>query len=139
MSSAKFMLTYARVIIFRRYEAHAPGAPLLKAFESMMVKHGVDLTLTGHEHAYERVHPNINGTVVSTLSSNGEYIAPKARTTKPLPHRHLVNLRTLMRCHDIPRFHGHSISLLIPTPIPTPPPSLSRWYIELPPCLFMLM
>lgn len=121
MSSAKFMLTYARVIIFRRYEAHAPGAPLLKAFESMMVKHGVDLTLTGHEHAYERVHPNINGTVVSTLSSNGEYIAPKARTTKPLPHRHLVNLRTLMRCHDIPRFHGHSISLLFPTPIPTPP------------------
>lgn len=96
MSSAKFMLTYARVIIFRRYEAHAPGAPLLKAFESMMVKHGVDLTLTGHEHAYERVHPNINGTVVSTLSSNGEYIAPKARTTKPLPHRHLVNLRTLL-------------------------------------------
>ena len=47
------------------WSAHRPGAPLLAAIEPLLFEHGVDLVLTGHEHCYERIHPNRNGTVLS--------------------------------------------------------------------------
>lgn len=36
------------------------------AFESVFLKFKVDVYLSGHIHLYERVYPNINGTVVAT-------------------------------------------------------------------------
>jgi acid phosphatase len=47
------------------FSEHSPGAPMLAAFEPLLLKHRVDLTLTGHMHAYERIHPNVNGSVVA--------------------------------------------------------------------------
>lgn len=63
------------------YGAHSPGAPMLKALEPLLLAHGVDMTLTGHQHAYERVHPCVNGSVVTLPSMvNGvmQYVSPKA-------------------------------------------------------------
>eukprot|EP00041_Stephanoeca_diplocostata_P036636 m.1345107 g.1345107 ORF g.1345107 m.1345107 type:complete len:540 (+) comp24904_c0_seq8:227-1846(+) len=60
------------------YAAHTPGAPLLTAFEPLLLQYGVDLTLTGHQHAYERVHPNKNGTQIEYPDSAGVYHNPSA-------------------------------------------------------------
>ena len=45
----------------------------------------MDLTLAGHQHCYDRVHPNLNGTVLSrpdaaVLAQHGrvQYTAPRA-------------------------------------------------------------
>eukprot|EP00038_Savillea_parva_P028381 m.64710 g.64710 ORF g.64710 m.64710 type:complete len:590 (+) comp8242_c0_seq1:66-1835(+) len=60
------------------YNAHCPGAPMLTAIEPLLLAYGVDVTLTGHQHAYERVHPTVNGSVVSFPSPDGVYQAPTA-------------------------------------------------------------
>jgi hypothetical protein len=46
-------------------------------------RHRVDLVVTGHEHAYERVHPNVAGKDVmlptnNTATSELEYRNPTA-------------------------------------------------------------
>ena len=51
---------------------------MLAAFEPLLLQHHVDLTLTGHEHAYERVHPVRNGSVASTPGPDGVYRDPTA-------------------------------------------------------------
>jgi len=50
------------------YDSHRPGAPFQSIIEPLFVKYGVDLYLCGHMHSYERVYPNINGTVTATGS-----------------------------------------------------------------------
>ena len=60
------------------YAAHSPGAPMLTAFEPLLLRYHVDLTLTGHEHGYERVHPVRNGSVVATPGVDGVYHNPPA-------------------------------------------------------------
>ena len=50
------------------FDAHKPGCPLQRGFENLLIKYKVDLVLVGHEHCYERIHPVINGTVVSVPS-----------------------------------------------------------------------
>eukprot|EP00163_Fabomonas_tropica_P016716 TRINITY_DN2985_c0_g1_i1.p2 TRINITY_DN2985_c0_g1~~TRINITY_DN2985_c0_g1_i1.p2 ORF type:complete len:277 (-),score=49.14 TRINITY_DN2985_c0_g1_i1:57-887(-) len=48
------------------WSSHRPGAYFQEHIEPLMLEYGVDLYLCGHMHAYERVHPNINGTVKAT-------------------------------------------------------------------------
>lgn len=45
--------------------AHVAGAPFQSALEPLLIASKVDVMMTGHEHGYERIHPTINGTVVS--------------------------------------------------------------------------
>lgn len=46
---------------------HATTSPEQMAFEPLLVQHGVDLVLVGHEHCYERIHPVVNGPSVCLL------------------------------------------------------------------------
>jgi len=57
------------------WDAHRPGAYFQSIIEPLFVQYNVDLYLSGHMHMYERIHPNINGTVVQ---SGNVYIYPKA-------------------------------------------------------------
>ena len=43
---------------------------LRQHFEPLFVHYKVDLALWGHEHAYERMHPVVNGTTVSWTTTN---------------------------------------------------------------------
>lgn len=66
------------------YAQQCPGAKMQRDLEGLLLEHNVDLVVTGHQHVYERVHPNVNGKVVSSpvqLSAERNedaYLAPKA-------------------------------------------------------------
>lgn len=58
---------------------HVPGGPRLTALEPLFRKYGVDLIIQGHQHCYERIHPNWNGTVVHyPTGPNNTYTDPGA-------------------------------------------------------------
>jgi hypothetical protein len=58
---------------------HVPGNARLAAWEPLFRKHGVDLVIQGHQHLYERIHPNLNGTVVALPQGPGNtYTNPGA-------------------------------------------------------------
>uniref|UniRef100_A0A6B2L5Y2 Purple acid phosphatase n=1 Tax=Arcella intermedia TaxID=1963864 RepID=A0A6B2L5Y2_9EUKA len=57
------------------WDAHRPGSVLPAFFEPLFLQYKVDLYVCGHQHVYERVHPNINGTVVA---SGNTYTNPAA-------------------------------------------------------------
>jgi hypothetical protein len=46
-----------------QYESHSPGAKFQTALEPLFLKYDVDLVIQGHMHAYERIHPQVNGSV----------------------------------------------------------------------------
>jgi len=48
------------------WDAHRPGAGMQSQLEPLFLKYHVDLYICGHQHVYERVHPNVNGTLVAT-------------------------------------------------------------------------
>jgi hypothetical protein len=48
-----------------QYPAHRPGSNITVAIEPLLLEFKVDLVIDGHVHAYERVHPVNNGTVVT--------------------------------------------------------------------------
>lgn len=64
------------------YAAHSPGGALQRALEGLLLRHAVDLVVSGHEHGYERIHPNVGGNVTAmpTPSASGEpaYVRPGA-------------------------------------------------------------
>eukprot|EP01138_Halocafeteria_seosinensis_P012922 gb/GECG01013200.1/.p1 GENE.gb/GECG01013200.1/~~gb/GECG01013200.1/.p1 ORF type:complete len:539 (+),score=38.97 gb/GECG01013200.1/:1-1617(+) len=63
------------------WDQHRPGAPLQADIEPLLLTYDVDLAISGHMHAYERVHPNKNGTVVTRPRQHGNtqvYDNPKA-------------------------------------------------------------
>lgn len=51
------------------YGAHSPGATFQKNIEPLMLKWGVDVYWSGHEHLYERMWPTKNGTVPYTYEN----------------------------------------------------------------------
>lgn len=55
--------------------AHRPGAYFQSIIEPLLVKYGVDVYWSGHQHCYERTWPMINGTSV-TYSNNRVYRNP---------------------------------------------------------------
>jgi len=48
------------------WDDHHPGARVQSLLEPLFLKYKIDLYLCGHQHVYERIHPNINGTLVSS-------------------------------------------------------------------------
>jgi hypothetical protein len=46
-----------------QYESHSPGGKFQVALEPFLLQYDVDLVIQGHMHAYERVHPVVNGSV----------------------------------------------------------------------------
>lgn len=82
------------------YDAHRPGGAIQVALEPLLVAFNVDLVVTGHEHAYERVHPNIAGRVTawptSLASAGGElaYVRPSAPVHLMLGHGGAVQMDT---------------------------------------------
>jgi hypothetical protein len=59
--------------------ARRAGAPFQVNIEPLLLKFGVDLTITGHMHVYERIHPVNNGTVVQLPTGTPNvYTSPKA-------------------------------------------------------------
>jgi len=45
------------------YGDHCPGGRFPTALEPLFLEYDVDLVFAGHIHAYERIHPNVNGAV----------------------------------------------------------------------------
>lgn len=64
---------------------HGPDKALRKVLEPLFVKYGVDVVFAGHEHVYERVHPQ-QGVYYFTEGASGELrpgnLAPSAITAK---------------------------------------------------------
>lgn len=61
------------------YNMYRPGAHLSMNIEPLMMHYGVDVYWGGHQHMYERLWPNINGTNVLTFPNN-HYVNPKRPT-----------------------------------------------------------
>ena len=49
---------------------HGPSLDLRKSLEPLFIKYGVDVVFSGHEHVYERVHPQ-NGIYYFTEGASG--------------------------------------------------------------------
>jgi predicted phosphodiesterase len=64
---------------------HGPATDLRRVLEPLFVKYGVDVVLAGHEHVYERVHPQ-KGIFYFTEGASGELragnLSPSAITAK---------------------------------------------------------
>lgn len=64
------------------YNSSRPGGALQAELESLLLHHTVDVVVSGHEHGYERIHPNVAGQPVSmpTVGPAGEplYHEPSA-------------------------------------------------------------
>jgi predicted phosphodiesterase len=58
---------------------HGPALDLRKVLEPLFVKYGVDVVFAGHEHVYERVHPQ-QGIYYFTEGASGEL---RTRNLKP--------------------------------------------------------
>ena len=50
-------------------DSHVPGAYLVGVLEPLLLDAKVDITFVGHQHAYERIHPNVNGTVTDLMNA----------------------------------------------------------------------
>ena len=50
---------------------HGPSLDLRQSLESLFIKYGVDVVFSGHEHVYERVHPQ-HGIYYFTEGASGE-------------------------------------------------------------------
>ena len=50
---------------------HGPSLDLRQSLEPLFIKYGVDVVFSGHEHVYERVHPQ-HGIYYFTEGSSGE-------------------------------------------------------------------
>jgi 3',5'-cyclic AMP phosphodiesterase CpdA len=50
---------------------HGPSLDLRKLLEPLFIKYGVDVVFSGHDHVYERVHPQ-NGIYYFTEGASGE-------------------------------------------------------------------
>jgi 3',5'-cyclic AMP phosphodiesterase CpdA len=60
---------------------HGPSLDLRQSMEPLFIKYGVDAVFSGHEHVYERVHPQ-NGIYYFTEGASGELrLGDLARST----------------------------------------------------------
>lgn len=64
---------------------HTPMSPKIQALQPLLIKYGVQLAVMGHQHSYERVHPQVNGTVVTLPSGNPLLHQPVVYTNVAAP------------------------------------------------------
>jgi predicted phosphodiesterase len=57
--------------LYSSARSHGPDADLRKVLEPLFVKYGVDVVFAGHDHVYERVHPQ-QGVYYFTEGASGE-------------------------------------------------------------------
>jgi 3',5'-cyclic AMP phosphodiesterase CpdA len=57
--------------IYSDGDRHGPNVALRVALEPMLVRHGVDVVLSGHEHIYERIKPQ-QGITYFIVGSSGQ-------------------------------------------------------------------
>ena len=65
------------------WSQHNPTSPLFNSLQSLFLKYGVDMYLSGHMHMFESIYPvDVNGTVVSKPQSYGGltnvFVRPKS-------------------------------------------------------------
>jgi 3',5'-cyclic AMP phosphodiesterase CpdA len=56
-SGADWKICFFHHPLYSSGKKHGPSEELRTALEPVLVKHGVDLVLQGHEHFYERIEP----------------------------------------------------------------------------------
>mmetsp|Transcript_104738 Transcript_104738/g.305810 ORF Transcript_104738/g.305810 Transcript_104738/m.305810 type:complete len:652 (+) Transcript_104738:89-2044(+) len=78
---------------------HLEGIQAQADLEWLLYKHGVDLVINGHVHAYERTHPVFNFTLNScgpryhTVGDGGNYEGPDAQWLKEREHNYFSAFR----------------------------------------------
>jgi predicted phosphodiesterase len=74
-------ICYFHHALYTSGKFHGPAKDLRKVLEPLFVKYGVDVVLAGHEHVYERVHPQ-QGIYYFTEGASGQLRANNlARST----------------------------------------------------------
>lgn len=70
-SSAKWKICFFHHPLYSNARFHGPDLDLRKRLEPMLSQHGVNVVLNGHEHVYERLHPQ-KGVQYFVLGSSGQ-------------------------------------------------------------------
>ena len=70
-SDAQWKIAYMHHPIYSSGRAHGSDLPLRAALEPLIIGHGVDVVLAGHEHFYERIKPQ-HGVQYFTAGSAGK-------------------------------------------------------------------
>jgi predicted phosphodiesterase len=70
-SGSAWKIAYFHHPLYSSGETHGSNLELRQVLEPLMVKYGVDVVLTGHEHFYERIKPQ-NGINYFIVGSSGQ-------------------------------------------------------------------
>ncbi len=70
-SASEWKIVYFHHPIYSSGEKHGSNLELRAAIESLMVKYGVDVVMSGHEHFYERIKPQ-KGIHYFIIGSSGQ-------------------------------------------------------------------
>jgi 3',5'-cyclic AMP phosphodiesterase CpdA len=70
-SKGAWKICYFHHPLYSSGKFHGPSLDLRKLLEPLFIKYGVDAVFSGHEHIYERVHPQ-NGIYYFTEGASGE-------------------------------------------------------------------
>jgi 3',5'-cyclic AMP phosphodiesterase CpdA len=70
-SSSDWKICYFHHPLYSSGRFHGPATDLRQVLEPLFIKYGVNVVLAGHEHVYERVHPQ-HGIYYFTEGASGE-------------------------------------------------------------------
>jgi predicted MPP superfamily phosphohydrolase len=70
-SSSEWKICYFHHPLYSSGRFHGPATDLRQVLEPLFIKYGVNVVLSGHEHVYERVHPQ-HGIYYFTEGASGE-------------------------------------------------------------------
>lgn len=80
--------------LYSSARAHGPATDLRTQLEPLFIKYGVDVVFSGHEHVYERIHPQ-HGVYYFTEGSSGE-LRPGNLNPSPLTDKGFDSDRAFM-------------------------------------------
>jgi 3',5'-cyclic AMP phosphodiesterase CpdA len=70
-SGSEWKIVFFHHPLYSSGEKHGSNLELRSALEPVMIKHGVDIVMSGHEHFYERIKPQ-KGIQYFTMGSSGK-------------------------------------------------------------------